>query len=407
MAYIYGIIKAKGSDRLSKVSYYITESNKISNSELCKFHDYAYNLYQQYSSCFPRIHEKDLTWSEKTRRKDAVNFEHARKELMDKYGSQIVAISHRHGGWCGIDWNFNSDISFHIGTNFGFGSCSYFYAIFRFKDAILAPYSFYVKYKNSTFASVVRCTYEYQLNYDSWDIVMSDCIKFYNAIVFEEGKNYVLSWLNRQLNEMIFGLESLCDSNSASFIDECVNKSHASGYTTISGDDLWLIKFGKIANSLDFIENIKMLPMEVNSSIYTKRLLSLCKKFQPNISSKIKETESLLTSHENYLSKLEELGDYPLYIKFFDKYYFKKKWYLSSSKFKMIYFLLHVKAKIHPQMKLEEIKLRIANLKKLLSEIDEYEQNISKTKKLLNQLDKNNTKIINYFNEEGKDDIVL
>lgn len=406
MAYIYGIIKAKGSDRLSKVSYYITGSNNISNSELCKFHDYSYNLYQQYSSCFPRIHEKNLTWSEKTRRKDAVNFERARKELIDKYGSQIVAISHRHGGWYGIDWIFNSDISFQICTNFGYGSCSYFYAIFRFKDIILAPYSFYVKYKNSTFASVVRCTYEYQLEYISWDEVMSNCIDFYNAIVFED-ENYVFSWLNHHLSEMVCGLESLTNSHSASFIDEYINKSHASGYTTISGDDLWLIKSGKIANSLDFIENIKMLPMEVNSSIYTKRLLSLCKRFQSNLSSKIKETESLLASQEDYLSKLKELGDYPLYNKFYNKYYWEKKWYLTSSNFKMIYFLLHIKAKIQPQMGLEEIKLRIANLKKLLSEIKEYEQNISKTKNLLNQLDKNNTKIINYFNEEGKDDVVL
>lgn len=399
MAYIYGIIKAKDSDRLSKVSFYINESNNIPDSELCNFYNYAYSLNQQYTSCLGRIPKEELTFWNKSFRNDAVNFERARNEFVDKYGDQIVAMSHRFGGWCGIDWNFNSDISFQICTNFGYGSCSYFYAIFRFKDIILAPYSFYVKYKNSTFASVVRCTYEYQLEYNSWDKVMSDCIDFYNAILFED-KNYVFSWLNHHLSEMVCGLESLANSHSASFIDEYINKSYASGYTTISGDDLWLIKSGKIANSLDFIENIKMLPMEVNSSIYTKRLLSLCKRFQPNLSSKIKETESLLASQEDYLSKLKELGDYPLYNKFYNKYYWEKKWYLSSSNFKMIYFLLHIKAKIQPQLDISEIRSRITKLKKLISEINELDQNISKTKNLLHQLNENNTKLINYFSKE-------
>lgn len=140
--------------------------------------------------------------------------------------------------------------------------------------------------------------------------------------------------------------------------------------------------------------------MEVNSSIYTKRLLSLCKRFQPNLSSKIKETESLLASQEDYLSKLKELGDYPLYNKFYNKYYWEKKWYLSSSNFKMIYFLLHIKAKIQPQLDLSEIRSRITKLKKLISEINELDQNISKTKNLLHQLNENNTKLINYFSKE-------
>ena len=166
--YIYGIIKENGVNRLRKVSFPIKELPYIPDSELCKYHKYATCFNEQYSDCLAAISEKQLaimynTWctGNIALRKAAVCFEHSTKEFEELYGDRIVAMSHRRGGWYEINWKFNDDISFNIDTNFGFGSCSYFYAIFMYKDFILAPYSFYIKYKNSTFASVTRCTYEY------------------------------------------------------------------------------------------------------------------------------------------------------------------------------------------------------------------------------------------------------
>ena len=151
--YIYGIIKENGVSGLRKVSYKIKNLPNIPISENCSNVTSSWRL------------------------------------------------------WYGINWKFNDDISFLISTNFGYGLSSFFYAIFKYKDLILAPYSFYVKYKNSTFASVTRCTYEYSLNYDSWNSVMTDCLDFYNAIVSKDSK-YVFTWLDNQLNEMVSGLES-------------------------------------------------------------------------------------------------------------------------------------------------------------------------------------------------------
>lgn len=394
--YIYGIIKENGVNRLRKVSYKIKALPNIPISELCKYHAYATDFDQQYSSALRSISEEDLIKFGRTLRINAVNFEHSIKEFKKEYGNRIIAMSHRNGGWCGINWKFNDDISFNINTNFGFGSCSYFYAIFMYKDLILAPYSFYIKYKNSTFASVTRCTYEYSLEYKSWDSVMTDCLDFYDAIV-KKNYNYVFTWLDNELNEMVSGLERLINLQSAGFWDESINKSHASGFAIISGDDFWLVKSKKITYSLDFIRNIRSLPAEIDTALYTKRILLLCKKFQPKLIVRIEDKSKLYDVLLNKLSELKESGDYPLYDKLYKKYYWKRNWYMSHYNFKMIYFLLHLKGKINPTLSCTEIRIRIAKLKKLMEDISNLELELNRTKYFLDQLNEDNNNINNYF----------
>lgn len=134
MNYIYGIIKDNGVNILRKVSYKIKNLPNIPISELCKCHAYATHFDQQYSSGLPTIREDELTAFGKSLRIDAVNFEHSIKEFKKEYGDRIVAISHRRGGWYGINWNFNDDISFLISTNFGYGLSSFFMLYLSIKN---------------------------------------------------------------------------------------------------------------------------------------------------------------------------------------------------------------------------------------------------------------------------------
>lgn len=393
--YIYGIIKENGVNGLRKVSYPIKELFPISDYELCKSHEYATSFYSAYCDSLCSIDIKQLASNENARniRKAAVCFEHSTKKFEERYGDRIVAMSHRRGGWYGINWKFNDDISFNINTNFGFGSCSYFYAIFMYKDIILAPYSFYIKYKNSTFASVTRCTYQYSLEYKSWDSVMTDCLNFYDAIV-KKNYNYVFTWLDKQLNEMVSGLERLIDRSSAFFWDESINKSHASGFATISGDDFWLVKSKKIAYSLDFIRNISSLPAVIDTGLYAKRILLLCKKFQPKLIVKIEEVSKLYDIQLNKLSELKESGNYPLYDKLYKKYYYERRFYKSD--FKIIYFILLIK-RISPTLSWKERRIGFAKFKKQKKDISNLESEMKRTKYLLDQLKEDNNNINNYF----------
>lgn len=393
--YIYGIIKENGVNGLRKVSYPIKELFPISDYELCKSHEYATSFYSAYCDSLCSIDIKQLASNENARniRKAAVCFEHSTKKFEERYGDRIVAMSHRRGGWYGINWKFNDDISFNINTNFGFGSCSYFYAIFMYKDIILAPYSFYIKYKNSTFASVTRCTYQYSLEYKSWDSVMTDCLNFYDAIV-KKNYNYVFTWLDKQLNEMVSGLERLIDRSSTGFWDESINKSHASGFATISGDDFWLVKSKKIAYSLDFIRNISSLPAVIDTGLYAKRILLLCKKFQPKLIVKIEEVSKLYDIQLNKLSELKESGNYPLYDKLYKKYYYERRFYKSD--FKIIYFILLIK-RISPTLSWKERRIGFAKFKKQKKDISNLESEMKRTKYLLDQLKEDNNNINNYF----------
>lgn len=393
--YIYGIIKENGVNGLRKVSYPIKELFPISDYELCKSHEYATSFYSAYCDSLCSIDIKQLASNENARniRKAAVCFEHSTKKFEERYGDRIVAMSHRRGGWYGINWKFNDDISFNINTNFGFGSCSYFYAIFMYKDIILAPYSFYIKYKNSTFASVTRCTYQYSLEYKSWDSVMTDCLNFYDAIV-KKNYNYVFTWLDKQLNEMVSGLERLIDRSSAGFWDESINKSHASGFATISGDDFWLVKSKKIAYSLDFIRNISSLPAVIDTGLYAKRILLLCKKFQPKLIVKIEEVSKLYDIQLNKLSELKESGNYPLYDKLYKKYYYERRFYKSD--FKIIHFILLIK-RISPTLSWKERRISFAKFKKQKKDISNLESEMKRTKYLLDQLKEDNNNINNYF----------
>lgn len=394
MGYIYAIVKNESNKTLSKVSEYIRNISNIPLHRLCEYHNYSISLNEQYSSYLPFIYEKDLSSYEKQLRREAVEFEETSCEVKKKYNP--IAISHRKGGFTTIDWRFNDDVSFLISTNFGYGMSSYFYSKYFYKGIMLAPYSFYVKYKRSNYASVVRCTYEYDVIYNSWTNVMDDCISFYNAVVFNN-ENHIFEWLTNHLNIMVNELEKFLNASSANFVDEYINRSHISGYTSVSGDDFWIIKSKKIAYSLDFIDNIKILPIQINPETYVSRLLKLCKDFIPQLNIKIENTNLILLNLEKNLEKLESEEDYPLYNRLYSKYYYKKDWYLYSNKFKMIWFLMHVKQRLHINISLSDIKTRINQLNIQIKKIDKCKSEINVIKTLLLSLVNDRDKINNYL----------
>lgn len=394
MDYIYAIIKNETNKTLSKVSEYIRNIPNISLYRLCEYHNYSISLNDQYSSSLPFTYNKDLSSHEKKLRWEAVEFEETSQEVKKKYNP--IAISHRKGGFTDIEWKFNDDITFLISTNFGYGMSSFFYSKYFFKGIMLAPYSFYVKYKRSNYASVIKCTYEYDVNYNSWTKVMDDCISFYNAVVFNN-ENHIFEWLTNHLNIMVNELEKFLNASSGYFVDEYINRSHISGYTSVSGDDFWIIKSKKIAYSLDFIDNIKILPIQCNPEIYVSRLLKLCQDFIPQLNIKIENTNLIFLNQEKNLEQLKREGDYPLYNRLYSRYYYKKDWYLYSNKFKMIWFLMHLKQRLHINISLSDIKTKISQLNIQIEKIDKCQKEINDINTLLLSLINDRDRINKYF----------
>lgn len=382
MLYIYAIIRKKDSKKLDLLKEIIEIPKNIDDDVLCGFFDYAISLSEAYSSCLPELSNPRSASFLVTKKYRLEAYAMREISKIVRENNDVVAISHRHGGFTHINWNFGENVSFHIYTNFGYGSVSDFNSTFMYKDIVLAPYSYYVKYKYSTYASVVSCTNCYHLNYQEWEQVMNDCLEFYNAIV-SNNEHYVFNWINRQLQELVSGLESFLINDRYPLYNGWGN-NHISTYTFVSGDDFWMIKAKKIANSLCFLDNIKVLPSQIETEAYSERIISVFKRFLPKLRLKISETEKRFNNVQEIIDKLKDYADYQLYTRLKDKYYYKKDWY--RSQFKMLWYLMHLLQKISPNYDLQEIRQHFAPLKKRIDDIDAVSEELSKIKYLLTSL---------------------
>ncbi len=383
MPYIHAIIREEETGKLKYVQEHYNYAH-IEDSVLCDFFNYATSLSEAYCSCLPEIPVKSLNREERSERQDAYLMQQALNEFKAK--NDVVAFSHRYGGFTHFDWNFNDDITFHIYTNFGFGSMSDFNVTFMYKDVKLAPYSYYVKYRRSDYASVVKCTYQYYLKFEEWSHVMSDCLTFYEAVV-TGNENHIFRWIKDQIEAMIDGLDKILNSSFYTFYEERHNVNRVSERATLTNDDFWIVKAEKIANSLLFIKNLEVLPMQVEADKYSTRLLEIAKTFVPMLSDKISSVQKKVSIEEFNLQSLKEEGDYPLYIRIREKYYHKKQWYCSSKKISMIRYLMKLLKRLYPQYCLVEVKQRLKALDALIKKIDDATSKLNIQKRLLDSLE--------------------
>lgn len=372
---LYAIIRENG--KLTFVEKPIQHVQNVSKEELCKYHNYATSLGSAFTSDIPRIKEELLNNNNKAYRMDAIDMQHAISEL--KKNNDIVAFSHRYGGWRHFDWNFGEKVTFHIYTNFGFGATSDFTATFKYNNVILAPFSYYVKYRDSDYGTVTRCTYQYNLNYSEWKHIMQDCLSFYNAIA-KKNEAYLVNWLNNQLSTMVGGLENIMNINSCCFFNSKYNFLRVSSYAVLDKDDFWLIKSHKIANSLMFVTNIEALPCQINKVGYIKRLYNLCMNFKPMLRNKIKEEKHKLDVILSQIESLEKQGDYPLYSRLYNKFGYR------LTNYRTIYRLLHIAKRIDPSITKAKIRERIEKFTVLKREIDALDYKKGKLQFLLNSL---------------------
>lgn len=381
MSCIYAIKKHPDTGRLQFLQIPIL-FHSCSDDELRQAFDYSTSLSDAYSSGLCRLSQQTPI-SYRNIRQEAYNMGKALEEI--KRNPDIIAYSHRFGGYKHFDWNFNEDISFHIYTNFGYGSVSDFCSTFYYKNAPLAPYSHFVTYRYAGYTDVVKCTHQYSLNYDRWRDVMMDCRNFYNAVVDGE-EHYLFTWLINHLNKMVSGLETILASNSYRVIDGGIVIGGKQIY--LSGDDFLTFQADKIADSIRFIENIKALPVQVNPRHHVDRIMNVCRKFMPILQRKIVEVEKEYTEAVKKVEELESFEDYQLYQFLKSKYYWKKNWYLSSNSFRMVSFLMKLLRHRNYPISMSELRERLKVLNKRIALIEEAHKMRTHLKELLDSLKK-------------------
>lgn len=373
---IYAIIR-EDNGKLVLKTYPVTLDCEPSDSELRKYFNYSVSLGDQYASDLRYLRPNESLSGTRQYRRAAIAFQQTTNRI--EMQNDIVAISHRRGGWKTFTWNYNDDISFEVYSNFGYGSCSELITRFFYKGIQLTPYSDYIRYRFANFSQLIHYTYNYSLVYSEWRKLMNDTLSFYNAVC-DNQENEVFRWVKSHLNQMMDGLNKLLTQSSYYF-----HRPNAPS-ECISGDELEEIKAGKIGGAVEFVDNIKNLPHQINPQEYINTLYDILDRYHLQATEKEKALKEYITNLEQHVAQLSKQPVLSIYDRLHKRHYYKDNWHLSSKKIEMLRYLLHLHQRLNKPFSKIEIKDWIKQIPQLLEVRDKVRSELFRKKRLLESI---------------------
>ena len=111
-------------------------------------------------------------------------------------------------GWSDFKYQVTEDIRIQLGTNFGYGSASYFRLCMRYKGIDILPYSFIVKYYLAERRDIIRFTRMYNVSHVSWDVAF-DFVEEAANTAAEDTEAFVQKYIFDEIHQMMYGLEKV------------------------------------------------------------------------------------------------------------------------------------------------------------------------------------------------------
>ena len=387
-------IKRNSNGKLELVTFPLMLECEPSDYDLRQHFNYSTSLGDQYASdlSYESLNTPGSRYSfnmTRSLRRIALAFQQSSERVMAE--NDIVAISHRRGGWKTFTWNYNDDISFEVYSNFGYGSCSELITRFFYKGIQLTPYSDYIKYRFANFSQLIHYTYNYRLEYSEWRKLMTDTLVFYNAVC-DNQENEVFRWVKSHLDQMMDGLNRLLTQSSYYFHrpngpSECV-----------SGDELEEIKAGKIGGAVEFADNINNLPHQINPQEYIGTLNDILDRYSLHAIEKAKALKEYITNLEQHIAQLSKQPVLSIYDRLHNRHYYKDNWYLCSKKNEMLRYLVLLHQRLDKPFSKTEIRDAIKRIPNLLKERDKVRSELFGKKRLLESIQEALQKI-NQFKE--------
>lgn len=388
-SYIYAIIKE--STGQLKLQYFRLElDSEPTELQLRQFYRYSASLGDQYSSDLGKIaFNVPMSDVQRKVRRKAIAFQQTAEKIRNKY--DVVAISHRQGGWTTFTWNYNEDISFEVYSNFGYGSCSELLSRFYYKDVQLTPYSEYIRYRYANYSQIIRYTYNYQLRYEEWKRLMEDTLRFYYAVC-ENQENEVFRWITNHLSDMTSGLKRLLDS-TYEFVFVNINNV----INRVTGNELICVKAEKIGGACEFVTNIEKLPSQINPEKYVKQLEEIFDQYL-SYSNRIKidliETIDNLQKEINSISQMPSIS---IYDRLYKRYY-RKEWFRFSNR-KLIRHLLNLHHRLGNPFTLSEIRTALREIETQKGKRDNLQSKQYDKKRILEAIEDAQKKITEHFEQ--------
>lgn len=240
-----------------------------------------------------------------------------------KADANIKMFSTENIGWTNFEYQISKDINVYLRTNFCYGRAAYFLVTIKYKDVLIVPYSYIVKYFHANFAWFTRCTHSYIPVRDNWDNALDFIAEFTNMSI-KDPDTLLKKYIIEEIDTMVKGLEEMIASPRA-YIERVENVSAESSVyqdlrnvRSINSDEeeqykLFPNEFDKvyvllkISGALQLLENIKKIAeiiQEVNS--YIDKIEDLNTKIQPNSELLLKEIEEGLGSIQLKINEQEK-----------------------------------------------------------------------------------------------------
>lgn len=310
--------------------------------------------------------------------------------------SNMLVYSHRISGWSNPEYQITKNLKQQVKTNFGYGGVSYFYSLLTFKNIQITPLSEWVDYYKSDFSEIIRYTKKFfresvpvkdrngRNRYYKREILNSD---WHYAIEFTKNaanlslvneKEFVEKYIIRECEEMVNKLEKFHNESEFDFIDESqinVEQENVVRYRVdMSGYELIDFRTEKIIGALDFIIKINEYDSIIPTNEYTQRIISLNKKFIPNVYSSLEnqneELKIAINNHNSFIHSHNEL--------------LKKQNFFENEKFKLKN-EFYTKYEQEYNVFLEKLNLSIEELKHHKHKINLHTENVKKLKMYINK----------------------
>ena len=220
---------------------------------------------------------------------------------------ELIAYSHRKIGWSTPVYHLNTSFSLEIKTNFGFGSVSYFYIRFIYKNVNVIPFSQWIEYEYANKFELIRYSQSYYPDNASWSEAFTYACDACNLFLTNEPL-FIQKYLIDECEKMVKGLEVFLTNSSFKFLNRKNKNTYTryrrqnTNYQNIGSDLIeriytdsykkghGLIEFRgeKISGALDFIEEISTMKEVIEIEGFIKRIIKCNKSVKPILANEIK-----------------------------------------------------------------------------------------------------------------------
>jgi len=308
----------------------------------------------------------------------------------------VLSYSHRISGWSSPEYKITDNLKQEIKTNFGYGSVSYFFLLFTFKNIQITPLSEWIDYRYSNFSEVIRYTrsftsripvvdergklryYKTRIENEYWNYAIAFTQNAANLSLTNEDE-FVEKYIISECEKMVNGLQSIYADKEFDLIDENqfdIEDKDTNRYRLdIKGFELVSFKTEKIIGALDFIGKIIEYNKIIPTDKYVSRIKELNKQFIPKVHKAVAEEKEELHQAKNELANFL-IGHNKLVEK--DKFYNNERIRLKE-KFKETYESEHIQFMAIFKNSLDQlakhnhkVKLHTENTQILIEYIEKY-----------------------------------